>query len=215
MLWEHTTCIKFRDSFQRVLFFFFFFQLCSLVNLGGYGQTWNRQQRWQQAEGGSRVFPLASLGCLCAFTGWAERMCVRERMCQSVCETFVKRYKTTVSWKCLDLPKLALLFLSTVLRVNTVHPCHCCGGSPDACVPSLSKQNISICFFSNLNNVSYSMKWRVACHAFRFFCSFCWQCMSLKACVIKITTEVTFGEQHWRCTALGIAFLVLIPGCCF
>lgn len=156
-------------------------------------------------------------GAACALLPWVSRadVCVCEHMCQSVCE-FVKRYKATVGWKGLELLKLALLFLSTVLRVNTVHPCHDCGSSPNACISSLNTEYI-YWFIFQLKQclLQHEVKGCVACHAFRFICSFCWRCMSLKACVIKITTEVTYGEKHWTCTALGFAFLVLIPGCCF
>lgn len=61
--------------------------------------------------------------------------------------------QTTVGLKCLELPKLALLLCYTVLRVNTVHPCHCCGSSPWMHVFWVYKYRKYIWVsFSNLNN---------------------------------------------------------------
>lgn len=101
MLWEHTTCIKIRDSFQRILSFFF--HLCSLVNLGwgrvkdkpGIGSNTDSKQ-----SGGYIYLSSCFLGAACALLLWVSRVDVRAcvRVCVSLWVNATRPYLVENAW---------------------------------------------------------------------------------------------------------------------
>lgn len=149
---ERTTCIKIRDSFQRIICFSV---VLSLVNFFGSKdkpgidrKTEHQQCRWQDVYL-SFCFPR---GFLYAFTLGEQRgMCVCVCVILFVCE-FGKA--TNHNWfEMLGTSQTGFTLRYTVLRVHAVHPCHCCGSYPRMHVFQVYKyRKYILVSFSNLNN---------------------------------------------------------------
>lgn len=79
-------------------------------------------------------------------------------VCVCMCERvslFVDLLKATNhnQFKMLGTSQTGFIFCYTVLRVNTVHPCHCCGNYPQMHVFQVCNyRKYILVSFSNLNN---------------------------------------------------------------